>query len=110
MSALAINPLGTPAFPTTWGNVAPRAGIAYQLSRNPQWGLVLRAGWGLFYDTGNQAFSLSSNPWNARYNNLTLGPALVPFPVSTDNVRFITPPALSTTLPINGQADNLIDP
>jgi hypothetical protein len=49
-SQLAIAPAGTPPFKTTYGNLAPRVGFAYQLSRDPNHGTVLRGGFGLFYD------------------------------------------------------------
>lgn len=50
LSNLALAPTGTPAFKTTYGNVAPRFGIAYQLSQNPDRGTVIRGGFGVFYD------------------------------------------------------------
>jgi hypothetical protein len=49
LSNLALAPVGTPAYSTSYGNVAPRVGVAYQLSTNPDWGLVLRSGFGIFY-------------------------------------------------------------
>ncbi len=49
-------PKGTPLWHTTYGNVAPRLGIAYQLHQTPNWQTVLRVGGGVFYDTG-QALS-----------------------------------------------------
>ena len=57
-SNLAIAPAGTPPFKTTYGNVAPRFGVAYQLSQSQEWQTVLRGGFGIFYDlvsseTGN---------------------------------------------------------
>ena len=54
LSALALAPAGTPAFHTKYGNVAPRVGIAYQLSQNQQWMTVFRGGFGVFYDLGSQ--------------------------------------------------------
>ena len=50
LSNLALAPAGTPPFKTTYGNVAPRIGLAYQVSQNPQWQMVLRGGFGVFYD------------------------------------------------------------
>jgi len=44
-----INSFGTPAYSTTWGNFSPRVGLAYQLSTDPKWGRVLRAGYGVFF-------------------------------------------------------------
>jgi len=49
-SAIALAPSGTPVWNTTYGNVAPRIGVAYSLTRNGDF--VLRAGGGIFYDLG----------------------------------------------------------
>jgi hypothetical protein len=46
----ALAPAGTPPWKTTYGNFAPRLGIAYSVSDKQD--LVLRAGWGIFYDLG----------------------------------------------------------
>jgi TonB-dependent receptor-like protein len=51
-SNLALAPLGTPLYQTRYGNVAPRVGLAYQLGGRPDWGAVLRGGFGIFYDLG----------------------------------------------------------
>lgn len=50
LSNLALAPAGTPAFKTSYGNFAPRIGVAYQLSQNQRWGTVVRGGVGIFYD------------------------------------------------------------
>jgi hypothetical protein len=50
LSALALAPAGTEVYKTTYGNVAPRVGVAYQLSENQNWQTVLRGGFGVFYD------------------------------------------------------------
>jgi hypothetical protein len=49
-SALALAPPGTPLWETTYGNFAPRVGIAYRLTNKGDF--VLRAGGGVFYDLG----------------------------------------------------------
>lgn len=51
-SAIALAPHGTPLYQTTYGNVAPRVGIAYQLRHEANWETVLRGGFGAFYDLG----------------------------------------------------------
>ncbi len=113
LSGININPLGTPAYATTWANFSPRLGVAYQLSENPKWGRVLRVGYGLFYDTGSQAGSLLSNPFNGRFNNQGSG-AIAPtvqYPISSANAVYVTPPPARVTLPVsNGGTDVLIDP
>ena len=50
LSTLALAPPGTPVFSTRYGNLAPRLGVAYQLSQKAGWERVLRGGWGIFYD------------------------------------------------------------
>ena len=49
-SQLATAPEETPAFRTSYGNVAPRLGLAYELRRTQGWQTVLRGGFGVFYD------------------------------------------------------------
>jgi len=52
-AAVALAPRGTPLYQTTYGNVAPRVGVAYQLGRRPNWSATLRGGFGIFYDLGS---------------------------------------------------------
>src|SRR5579859_6468565 len=49
-SAIALAPAGTSLWHTTYGNFAPRFGIAYRLDEAGS--MVLRAGAGVFYDLG----------------------------------------------------------
>jgi hypothetical protein len=49
-SEIALAPSGTPLWATTYGNFAPRIGVAYRLTDKGD--LVLRGGAGIFYDTG----------------------------------------------------------
>jgi len=113
VSKIEINPFGTSAYKTTWGNFAPRLGAAYQISDNPRWGLVLRAGYGLFYDTGAQIGSGVSTPYSGRFNNTGSG-AIAPFvnfPLTNANISYTIPPVGRTTLPVsNGGLDYLADP
>lgn len=51
-SALRLAPGGTPLYQTTYGNFAPRIGLAYQMLRRPDRETVLRGGFGIFYDLG----------------------------------------------------------
>jgi outer membrane receptor protein involved in Fe transport len=50
---LALAPFGTPVYATTYGNVAPRIGMALRLDQSGT--TVLRAGWGIYYDLGTGA-------------------------------------------------------
>jgi hypothetical protein len=45
-------PKGTALWKTTYNNLAPRVGLAYQVHRAPGQETVVRAGGGIFYDTG----------------------------------------------------------
>jgi outer membrane receptor protein involved in Fe transport len=56
LSALALAPAGEPPFRTTYGNIAPRLGMAYQISQNPNWQTVLRGGFGVFYDLATSEY------------------------------------------------------
>jgi Carboxypeptidase regulatory-like domain len=55
--ALAQDPVAgvtqnTPLYPTQWFDLAPRFGVAYNMSDKPGHEMVLRAGIGIFYDVG----------------------------------------------------------
>lgn len=49
-SEIALAPFGTPLWSTTYGNFAPRVGIAW--TPTPKGSFVVRGGWGMFYDLG----------------------------------------------------------
>jgi Carboxypeptidase regulatory-like domain/TonB dependent receptor/TonB-dependent Receptor Plug Domain len=49
-SAIELAPVGTPLWATTYGNFAPRFGMAYRITERGDF--VVRAGAGIFYDTG----------------------------------------------------------
>jgi len=51
-ATLALAPLGTQLWKTTYNNFAPRFGLAYQLSQRRGRETVLRGGIGIFYDLG----------------------------------------------------------
>lgn len=50
LSSVSLAPVGTTPYHTSYGDVAPRIGLAYQLSPSGAWQTVLRGGFGLFYD------------------------------------------------------------
>ncbi len=54
LATLGLAPGGTAAFKTPYGNVAPRVGLAYQVSQSQDWGAVLRGGVGVFFDLATQ--------------------------------------------------------
>jgi outer membrane receptor protein involved in Fe transport len=59
--SLALAPSGTPPYETTYGNVAPRLGLAYEFRQSQESQTVIRGGFGVFYDlasseVGNEIF------------------------------------------------------
>ncbi len=54
LATATLAPAGTDLWATTYGNVAPRIGLAYQLHQSANHETVLRGGFGTFYDTGNE--------------------------------------------------------
>jgi Carboxypeptidase regulatory-like domain/TonB dependent receptor-like, beta-barrel len=48
--SIALAPFGTPVYKTTYLNFAPRIGVAYRMDKKGN--LVIRGGWGIFYDSG----------------------------------------------------------
>jgi hypothetical protein len=89
---LALAPRGTPIYETTWGNVAPRIGIAWQPGHTHT---TLRGGFGIFYDLGSGSLGGVSSyfPFSAT----KILPAGTPYPLS---VADAAAPALTTNLPV----------
>jgi hypothetical protein len=58
-SGLSLAPAGTPFWKTTYFNLAPRVGVAYQIRSHPGWETVLRTGGGVFFDSGQQSSTLA---------------------------------------------------
>ena len=94
-AAITLAPRGTPLYETTYGNVAPRIGLAYQFGGIRNWGAALRAGFGVFYDLGQGSLGGVSSffPYIADKSF-----AQSPFPLSTQGAA---PPALTTNPPIS---------
>jgi hypothetical protein len=96
LSTLALAPTGSSLWKTTYGNFAPRFGIAYQIAQPKGWETVLRGGFGVFYDLGTQGvgdgISSTGPPFGAR--KFVFGPA---FPLTSAEAQ---PPTISTTVPL----------
>jgi hypothetical protein len=94
LQQITLAPFGTPPWNTTFGNFAPRVGLAYSLTRDNS--LVLRAGGGIFYDlsVGSSAQLATEFPnlASANYANVS-----VPL---TNVTQYL--PALSTQPPYPG--------
>lgn len=94
-ATMSLAPRGTPLYETTFGNVAPRIGLAYQLRGLRNWDAVLRAGFGVFYDLGQGSLGGVSSffPYSG---SRSFAPGA--FPLSPQNA---VPPSLTTNPPVN---------
>ena len=93
-ATLTLAPRGTPLYDTTYGNVAPRVGVAYRVGDESHLAYVLRAGFGIFYDLGSGSLGGVSSyfPYSA---TKTIPQAR--FPLTGDNAD---PPPPSTSPPV----------
>jgi hypothetical protein len=91
-ATMTLAPRGTPLYQTTYGNVAPRLGLAYQLSGR---GAVLRGGFGVFYDLGSGSLGGVSSYFPYLNDKVATD---VPFPLSPQDAA---PPALTDSPPVN---------
>jgi TonB dependent receptor len=89
-ATLSLAPRGTPLWQTGWFNFAPRFGAAWMISSQPDRELILRAGAGTFFDTGNrpalQAFTAAGFSKTKYLNN-------APLPVTEPQLDFSAAPA-----------------
>ena len=87
---LKVEPRGTPLWPTSRFNLAPRLGVAWMAGRQAGRELVLRAGGGIFFDTGDQpalrAFSGLGFTASQSFSN-------VPLPATAAQLEFSNPVA-----------------
>ncbi len=94
-ATLTLAPPGTPLYETTYGNVAPRFGLAYQFAGIGKRDAVLRAGFGVFFDLGQGSLGgvASFFPYLV---SKTL--AAAPFPLTPNNAA---PPAITLNPPVS---------
>jgi hypothetical protein len=91
LSHLALAPGGTPIYGTRYGNFAPRVGVAYQLSQSPNWGRVVRGGFGVFYDLASSEVGNLPAALNYPFSSIVVTPGGV-FPYTNLTVPAIVPP------------------
>ena len=93
-ATMTLAPRGTPLYETTYGNVAPRIGFAYQLQGLRNWDAVLRGGVGVFYDLGQGSLGGVSSffPYGAV--------KIIPSPLFPLNSQDASPPANSVNPPV----------
>jgi hypothetical protein len=93
-------------YPKDWNNFAPRVSLAYDLRGDAK--TVLRAGWGLFYDTFSQDFFVGQLPFNTfnagpAYNDIG-GPAPILFSSTASPQRPVPAPRPRFRCPIRACA------
>jgi hypothetical protein len=98
--------VGAPLWKTTYNNFAPRIGAAYRLRDQLGWETVLRGGFGVFYDAGNNQ---GSQGFTA-YPYFLIKPVTnVTYPLSATQLAPLPIPSLSNpTFPI--ATANVFDP
>jgi len=94
-ATITLAPRGTSLYNTTYGNFAPRVGVAYHLGDRADRSTVLRGGFGMFYDLGYGSLGgVSSYFPFAAVKSMTA----VEFPL---NAQQAAPPAISTSPPVS---------
>jgi Carboxypeptidase regulatory-like domain/TonB dependent receptor len=105
-ASLALASAGTTPYNTTYGNFAPRIGVAYQLSNRANWLSVLRGGFGVFYDLASSEVGnaiQSSYPFGA--TNIAFGTG---FPLDPSSAA--PPPIAPEQLASPGASLSAFDP
>lgn len=87
LATMQLAPRGTPMWNTTYDNFAPRFGVAYQLTQQAGREIVIRGGFGVFYDTGNNQGSTAFGRFPFTASRVAAGLA---FPLS--QAQAVPPP------------------
>lgn len=111
LSNLALLPAGTPPYKTKWGNIAPRIGLAYQVSESQGWQTVLRGGFGVFYDLATSEVGNGVNTIDYPFGsgNAVFG-ANFPLPPDAAKPPLIAPPNASNLGTLYAVDPNLESP
>ena len=88
---MTLAPAGTEMYAITWGNFAPRFGLAYEIGSRSGWETVARGGFGKFFDIGDAYLEgVAGLGWpftsTASYSNVAVPLAAaqaIPAPIST---------------------------
>lgn len=94
LATMKLLPLGSPAWNPSRKNVGPRLGMAYQLSQKPGHETVIRGGFGVFYDSGNDRSTQNSNRFPYAVNKTVLS---LSFPLQTAQAASTPVPTPLTT-------------
>ena len=90
----SLAPDGAPPYKTSYDHFAPRFGFAWNAIPSTNHALTVRAGFGIFFDTGQQTIGAA---YNGAYPFSVSGPTLsnVPFPLTN---AALAPPSLNAPL------------
>lgn len=105
LSNLGLAPVGTPPYRTTYGNVAPRIGIAYQVVDSQDWQTVFRGGFGVFYDLASSEVGNS-----IVFGNYPFGAGIFTFGGTFPLTTGAAPPPVTPPNASNFQTLNVFDP
>lgn len=93
LSTSRLAPRGTRLWKTQYANFAPRIGVAYRLRETPGWETVLRGGFGIFFDMGNNQASVG-------YGGVGLSTSTVfqdaAFPLTRQQLDTVPQPTITT--------------
>lgn len=84
LSDLTLSAAGAQYYPTSYKDIAPRLGVAYQILQSPGRELVVRGGGGIFYDLG-QSGPFGVNDWP--YSSFVFAEG-TPFPLPPGYLTF----------------------
>jgi hypothetical protein len=93
LSTTKLAPEGTDLWKTRYNNFAPRIGVAYRIHDEPGRETVLRAGFGMFYDTGNNQASSGYTGVGRSTSEYYYGS---PFPLTAAQYASIPQPSTAT--------------
>jgi len=108
-ATLTLAPRGTPLYQTTYGNVAPRLGLAYEFGGGPNRVSVLRGGFGTFYDLGSGSLGGVSSYFP--YGSVkVISPSTLPCPSGQVGICFPLSPqnAAAPALTVNPPVSTII--
>lgn len=98
---LTLAPTGTPYYQTSYKNIAPRLGAAFQIFNKSDKQIVLRGGIGTFFDLGQSQFNEITSPFehsNGFAENLTLPINNFPFNFSSNSADPSLRPAVVSAI------------
>ena len=104
LSTARVAPPGTAVYRASYGNFAPRVGLAYQAQQHHGRETVVRGGFGVFYDLGTGVIGDAAQSYPHRRQKTVTG---LPFPLAN---AASPPPVPSLQPPYSGQSFLVFDP